>query len=320
MNLNIYNNSCPLLTEKYRPQTIDECILPDYLKATFKGMVVAGNVSNMTLAGSPGIGKTAVARAVLNEIGADYIVINASMDGNIETLRNTVKDFASTVSFTKARKFVILDEADAITRAAQEGLRSFMEEYASNCGFILTCNNHNKILDALLSRCPVIEFKIAKSDKPKYAMMFFKRLEEILDTEGYTVKKPVLAEIVQKFFPDFRRTINEIQIYGNTNNKVIDEGILASRVEKTIKELIGFLKIKNFSEVRKWVHENTDADSASFFRALFDNSNQYISQQSIPQLILILGEYQYKQAFVADSEINMLACLIEIMADCEFKE
>lgn len=307
-----------LLSEKYRPQTIEECILPEYLKATFQGMVAAGNVSNMTLAGTPGIGKTAVARAVLNEIGADYIVINASMDGNIDTLRNTVKDFASTVSFSKARKFVILDEADAITRAAQEGLRSFMEEYAKNCGFILTCNNHNKILDALLSRCPVIEFKIAKADKPKYAMLFFKRLEEILTKEEIAYKKPVLAELVQKFFPDFRKTINEIQIYSNAN-KSIDEGILASHVEKTIKELIGYLKTKNFSEVRKWVNENTDADSASFFRALFDNANQYVNPQSIPQLILILGEYQYKQAFVADSEINMLACLIEIMADVDFK-
>ena len=306
-----------LWVEKYRPKSIDDCILPTSLKETFSEMVDKKQIPNLLLSGGPGVGKTTVAKAMLESLNCDYIVINGSMNGNIDTLRNEIKDFASTISFTTTRKFVILDEADYLNaQSTQPALRNFMEEYSKNCGFILTCNFKNRIIDPLHSRCSVVEFKIDKNDKPKLAAKFMKRVDHILTSENVKYDKKVVAEMIMNYFPDWRRVINELQRYSVVGE--IDVGILSNFGEDNINKLIGFLKNKQFENMRKWVAEN-EIDTTSLFRKLYDLSSKVMKNTSIPQLAITLADYQYKAAFVADHEINLVACLTEVMTDCEFK-
>ena len=307
-----------LWVEKYRPRTIDSAVLPSTLKTTFQQFVDQKNIPNLLLTGRAGIGKTTVARAMLEELQCDYIIINGSMNGNIDTLRNEIKDFASSISFSGGRKYVILDEADYLNpNSTQPALRNFMEEYSKNCGFILTCNFKNKIIEPLHSRCSVVEFKIDKEDKPKMASLFYKRVCNILEQEGVNYDQKAVVEVITKFFPDWRRVLNELQRYSATGK--IDSGILVNFSEENLKGLVELLKAKNFSEVRRWVAENNDIDQAVFFRKLYDTASQYLKTNSIPQLVITLADYQYKAAFVADHEINILPCLTEIMAEGEFK-
>jgi DNA polymerase III delta prime subunit len=307
-----------LWVEKFRPKTIADTILPPSLKQTFQQFVDQQNIPNLLLCGRAGVGKTTVARAMLEELGADYLIINGSMNGNIDTLRNDIRQFASSVSFYGGRKYVILDEADYLNpNSTQPALRNFMEEFSKNCGFILTANFSNRIIDPLHSRCSVVEFKIEKEDKPKMAALLFKRAQQILESEGIDNDPKAVAEVVKKFFPDFRRVLNELQRYSATGK--IDSGILVNFTDEKLKGLIELIKQKNFTEIRKWVGENTDIDTTTFFRKLYDAASDYMKPSSIPQLVLILANYQYKAAFVADQEINILACLTEIMVEGEFK-
>ena len=306
-----------LWCERYRPKSIDDCILPTSLKETFSEMVDKKQIPNLLLSGGPGVGKTTVAKAMLESLNCDYIVINGSMNGNIDTLRNEIKDFASTISFTTTRKFVILDEADYLNaQSTQPALRNFMEEYSKNCGFILTCNFKNRIIDPLHSRCSVVEFKIDRNDKPKLAAKFMKRLDYILTSENVKYDKKVVAEMIMNYFPDWRRVINELQRYSVVGE--IDVGILSNFGDDSVNKLIGFLKNKQFENMRKWVAEN-QLDTTSLFRKLYDLSSKVMKNTSIPQLAITLADYQYKAAFVADHEINLVACLTEVMTDCEFK-
>lgn len=308
-----------LFTEKYRPRTIADTILPPDLKATFQQFVTNGNMPNLILSGPAGCGKTTVARAMLEEMGSDYIVINGSLTGNIDTLRNEIKSFASSVSFSGGRKYVILDEADGTNASSfQPALRNFMEEYSKNCGFILTCNFKNKIIEPLRSRCSVIDFKFTKADLPALASQFMKRLTVILRAENIEFDKAVLAEVIKKYLPDWRRTINELQKYSASGS--IDSGILANVKAVSLKNLMSFLKEKNFTETRKWVAENIDGDSNPVFRQLYDTAYEYVKKPSVPLLVLILARYQYQAAFAADAEINLTACLTEIMMECEFND
>jgi DNA polymerase III delta prime subunit len=307
-----------LWVEAYRPKTIADTILPPSLKQTFQQFIDQKNIPNLLLCGRAGVGKTTVARAMLEEIGADYLIINGSMNGNIDTLRNDIRQFASSVSFYGGRKYVILDEADYLNpNSTQPALRNFMEEFSKNCGFILTANFSNRIIDPLHSRCSVVEFKIEKDDKPKMAALLFKRAQQVLDSEGVEYDSKAVVEVVKKFFPDFRRVLNELQRYSATGK--IDTGILVNFTDEKLKGLIELIKHKNFTEIRKWVGENTDIDTTTFFRKLYDAASDYMKPSSIPQLVLILAGYQYKAAFVADQEINILACLTEIMVEGEFK-
>lgn len=307
-----------LWVEKYRPKLIADAILPPSLKQTFQQFVDQQNIPNLLLCGRAGVGKTTVARAMLEEIGADYLIINGSMNGNIDTLRNDIRQFASSVSFYGGRKYVILDEADYLNpNSTQPALRNFMEEFSKNCGFILTANFSNRIIDPLHSRCSVVEFKIDKDDKPKMASLLFKRAQQILESEGVEFDPKAVVEVVKKFFPDFRRVLNELQRYSATGK--IDSGILVNFTDDKLKGLIELVKQKNFTEIRKWVGENPDIDTTTFFRKLYDTASDYMKPSSIPQLVLILAGYQYKAAFVADQEINILACLTEIMVEGEFK-
>jgi DNA polymerase III delta prime subunit len=307
-----------LWVEKYRPKTVEETILPADLKTTFAKFVSNGNIPNLILTGGAGVGKTTIARAMLEELGCSYIVINGSMNGNIDTLRNEIKNFASTMSFKGGRKYVILDEADYLNpTSTQPALRNFMEEFSANCGFILTCNFLNRIIQPLHSRCSVIQFKISNTDKPKLAAQFFKRVSGILQKEGIEFEPPVVAEVIKKHFPDWRRVLNELQRYSATGK--IDTGILSNVIEVSIKNLLDTLRSKDFSTMRKWVNENNDNDSSVIFRNLFDNILEYIEPASVPVFIMLLSEYQYKAAFVANPEINMAAFLTEVMASCEIK-
>jgi len=306
-----------LWVEKYRPTTVADTILPKELKTTFQEFVTKGTVPNLLLTGRAGVGKTTVARAMLEELQCDYIVINGSMNGNIDTLRNEIHQFASTVSLQGGRKYVILDEADYLNaNSTQPALRNFMEEYSKNCGFILTCNFKNKIIDPLHSRCSVVEFKIPKAEKPKMAAEFFKKVSDILTRENIKSEPKILAAVVERYFPDFRRTLNELQRYSATG--AIDTGILTSFQATRLKEAMEFLKEKNFTGLRKWVAES-EIDDVAFFRELYDYASEHFKPSSIPQLVLVIAEYQYKSAFVADREINLVACLTEIMVNCEFK-
>lgn len=307
-----------LWVERYRPRTISDTILPAQLKETFQEFVNKKEVPNLLLTGRAGTGKTTVAKAMLEELGCDYIVINGSLNGNIDTLRNDIKSFASSVSLSGGRKYVILDEADYLNpNSTQPALRNFIEEFSKNCGFILTCNFKNRIIEPLHSRCSVVEFKIPKEDKQKLAAQFFNRVLNILSTEKIDFDKKVVAEVISKYFPDYRRTLNELQRYSATGK--IDSGILSNQKEETLKEILEYLKNKNFTNVRKWVGENSDVDATSFFRSIYDVASDVLKPSSIPQLVLILADYQYKAAFVADHEINITACLTEIMVECEFK-
>ena len=307
-----------LWVEKYRPHKISDTVLPQSLQAVFQQFVEDENIPHLLLSGRAGIGKTTVAKAMLDQIGADYIVINGSLSGNIDTLRNDIMQFASAVSLNGGRKYVILDEADYLNpNSTQPALRNFMEEYAKNCGFILTCNFKNKIMEPLQSRCTCVEFSVPKAEKPKLAAKFYRRVVDILTSENIEFDSKVVAAVVEKHFPDFRRSLNELQRYSASGK--IDSGILVNLQENTLKELIEFLKAKDFTSVRKWVAENTDLDPVNLFRKIYDNSVDYLKPSSIPQLVLIIAEYQYKQAFVADQEVNTVAALTEMMVECEFK-
>jgi DNA polymerase III delta prime subunit len=307
-----------LWVEKYRPRKIADCILPEDLKSTFQRFVDGGQIPNLLLSGTAGVGKTTVARAMLEEIGADYIVINGSMNGNIDTLRTDIRNFAATVSFTGGRKYVILDEADYLNaNSTQPALRNFMEEFSSNCGFILTCNFVNRIIDPLHSRCSVVEFKIGAKEKAELAKQFLARACGILDTESVPYEKKVLAEVIMKHFPDWRRVLNEFQRYAASGK--IDSGILASVDNVEIKELVKYLKNKEFESMRKWVAQNSSMDVNVLFRKVYDISSTTMKAQSIPELVLILADYQYKAAFVVDQEINIAACMTTIMMQCEFQ-
>jgi DNA polymerase III delta prime subunit len=309
-----------LLTEKYRPQVIDDCILPDETKKTFKEFVDKGEIPNLLLAGPPGIGKTTIAKALCNELGADYYVINGSDEGRfLDTVRNQAKNFASTVSLTGSskHKVIIVDESDNTTNDVQLLLRANIEAFYNNCRFIFTCNYKNKIIEPLHSRCAVIDFTIKGKQKAQLAGAFFKRLQTILDQEKIEYDQKVVAELVSKHFPDFRRVLNEIQRY-STGGK-IDSGILATFSDVTVNELIKNLREKNFSEVRKWVVSNLDNDVTVLLRRIYDALYNALENNSIPAAVLVLAKYQYQSAFVADQEINILACLTEIMCECEFQ-
>jgi DNA polymerase III delta prime subunit len=307
-----------LWVEKYRPKTIAETILPDELKQTFQQFVDAGAVPNLLLSGTQGTGKTTVARALCEELGIDYIIINGSMNGGIDTLRTDIQNFASTVSLTGSRKVVILDEADYLNpNSTQPALRGFIEEFSKNCQFILTCNFKNRIIQPLHSRCSVIDFKIDKSAKQTMAAQFFKRVDNILQTEEVTYTPKVVASLITKHFPDFRRILNELQRYSPSGK--IDEGILTQIADTSIKGLMGNLKKKEFGEMRKWVALNIDNDPTTLFRNIYDGSYEYVKKGSIPQLVLHIADYQYKSAFVADQEVNFVAFLTEVMMNCEFE-
>ena len=306
--------------EKYRPKTIDECILPDGIKKTFQDFLQAGEIPNMLLSGPPGIGKTTVAKALCNQLGADYYVINGSDEGRfLDTVRTNAKNFASTVSLTSEskHKVIIIDEADNTTSDVQLLLRASIEEFSKNCRFIFTCNYKNKIIDPLHSRCSVVDFSVNKKDKPTIAAQFFSRINHILDKENIKSDKKVVAELISKHFPDWRRVLNECQRYSVGGE--IDSGILASFSDVSINDLTKNLKEKNFSEVRKWVNTNLDNDTTLLFRRIYDSLYETLVVSSIPAAVLVLAKYQYQVAFVADQEINLLACLTEIMVECEFK-
>lgn len=306
-----------LWVEKYRPKKIEDTILPAELKETFQQFVDQQNIPNLILSGSAGVGKTTVARAMLEELGCDYIVINGSMNGNIDTLRNEIKSFASTVSMTGGRKYVIIDEADYLNgNSTQPALRNFMEEYSKNCGFILTCNYKNRIIEPLHSRCSVVDFKITKKELPELAKQFMKRLCDILEAESVTYEKPVLAELIKRHFPDWRRVINELQRYSATGK--VDAGILVNFQEVSLKELVNILKEKDYTNMRKWVAMNMDGDISTLFRKVFDQASQYITKETIPLAVLLVGKYQYQHAFVADAEINMVCFLTELMMEASF--
>ena len=306
-----------LWVERYRPKTIEDTILPAELKATFQQFVDQQNIPNLILSGTAGVGKTTVARAMLEQLGCDYIVINGSMNGNIDTLRNDILNFASSVSLSGGRKYVILDEADYLNaNSTQPALRNFMEEFSRNCGFILTCNFKNRIIEPLHSRCSVVDFKISKKDMAKLAGQFFKRVESILAAENIPYDKSAVAEIIQKFFPDWRRVLNELQRYSATGK--IDSGILANLQQTSIRELIGFMSDKNFTEVRKWVKNNIDTDVNILFNEFYNSASELFTPRCIPALVVLIARYQYQNAFSANPEINFVAFLAEVMAEMEF--
>jgi DNA polymerase III delta prime subunit len=306
-----------LWVEKYRPARIEDCILPDGIKETFQEFVKRKEIPNLLLSGTAGVGKTTVAKALCNEVGCDYIIINGSDESGIDVLRNKIKNYASSVSLMGGRKVVIIDEADYLNpNSTQPALRGAIEEFASNCSFIFTCNFKNRIIDPIHSRCSVIDFKINGS-KPKLATQLFKRIENILSQEKVEYDKEVVAAVITKHFPDNRRILNELQRY--SVGGVIDKGILASVSDIQLADLLRALKEKDFASARKWVTNNLDNDPARIFRKLYDSLYESLKPQSVPQLVLILAKYQYQAAFVADSEINLIACLTEIMVDCEFK-
>ena len=310
-------NQAFLWVEKYRPTKITDCILPESIKNTFIEFIGQKEIPNLLLSGGSGVGKTTVARALCDELHADYILINGSEESGIDVLRNKIKQFASTVSLQSGSKVVILDEADYLNpQSTQPALRGFIEEFHRNCRFIFTCNFKNRIIEPLHSRCSVIEFKI-NGNKIMLAEQFMERVEQILKSENIGFDEPVVAELIMKHFPDWRRVLNELQRYSVSG--VIDSGILVNIAEVNLTELMTHLKKKEFTKMRKWVVDNIDNDPVKVFRKIYEKLYDYMKPESIPNAVIILGEYQYKSAFVADQEVNLLACLTEIMSQCKFK-
>tara|TARA_B100001013_G_C24620971_1_gene447223 strand:+ start:593 stop:1528 length:936 start_codon:yes stop_codon:yes gene_type:complete len=307
-----------LWVERYRPKDVESCILPKELKETFVEFVKQGEIPNLILSGSSGVGKTTIAKAMLDQLESTYMMINGSEESGIDVLRTKIKNFASTVSLHGGRKYLIMDEADYLNpQSTQPAMRGFMEEFHKNCGFIFTCNYKNRIIPALQSRCSVINFDIPTNEKQKLASDFFARTITILEQNQVKYDKRVVAEVINKFFPDWRRVLNELQRYSVSGN--IDAGILVNITEINIKELMAAMKEKEFTNVRRWVVDNLDNDPVRIFRTLYNSLYDHLDGTSIPHAVVILGEYQYKAAFVADQEINMLACLTEIMARGKFK-
>ena len=307
-----------LWVEKYRPQKVSDCILPDNIKSTFQEYVNRGEIPNLLLSGSAGVGKTTIAKALCNEVGCDFIVINGSDESGIDVLRTKIKNYASSVSLSGGRKVIIIDEADYLNpNSTQPALRGAIEEFAGNCSFIFTCNYKNRIIDPIHSRCTVIDFKIQNGQKQKMAIQFFKRVEWILSQENIQYDKEVVASIITKHFPDNRRILNELQRYSVSG--VIDRGILVNASEVSINTLVKTLKDKDFTNMRKWVTQNLDNDPSLIYRKIYDSLYEQLQPNSIPEAVLILSRYQYQSAFVADQEINLVACLTEFMMTLEFK-
>jgi len=306
-----------LWVEKYRPKKVEDCILPEAIKATFQEYVNRKEIPNLLLSGTAGVGKTTIAKALCEQVGCDYIVINGSDESGIDVLRNKIKNYASSVSLMGGRKVVIIDEADYLNpNSTQPAMRGAIEEFASNCSFIFTCNFKNRIIDPIHSRCSVVDFKVNGS-KQKMAADFFKRVEWILEQENITYDKKVVAAVITKHFPDNRRVINELQRYSVSGT--IDSGILSNIADIQLESLVTSLKEKDFASVRKWVTKNLDNDPVKIYRKLYETLYESLKPQSVPQLVLHLAKYQYQAAFVPDHELNMVACLTEIMVDCEFK-
>jgi DNA polymerase III delta prime subunit len=307
-----------LWVEKYRPQTIEDTILPVALKDTFKQILENKELPNLLFTGTAGVGKTTVAKAICNELDLDYLLINGSEEGNIDTLRHKIKQFASTVSLQGGYKVVILDEADYLNpQSTQPALRGFIEEFSNNCRFIMTCNFKNRIIEPLHSRCSVVEFNVKKNDLAELCSSFMARVTTILNSEQCGYDEPVIAELIMKHMPDWRRVLNELQRYSLSGN--IDSGILVNIQEVSLNNLMAAMKDKNFKQMRQWVTDNIDVEPAALFRKIYDNMYEHVDPQSIPQLVLILADYQYKNSFVADHELNMVACCTEIMAGVKFK-
>lgn len=311
------NSNEILWCERYRPKTVSEAILPEKMKTIFQNMVDTKTVPNMLLSGKAGMGKTTAVLAMLNEIDSDYIMKNGNLNVGIDALRNEITQFASSVSFKGGRKFVILDESDGLSPAIQGALRNFIEAFSDNCGFIATCNHSSKIIPELHSRFSLIDFKIPKDEKQAIGLQFYKRITHILETENVEYDKKVIVQVIARYYPDWRKTINELQNYAASGK--IDSGMLATFSEESMKTLLGFLKDTDFTNVRKWVGENTDIGT-QFYTTFYHTASKYIEKDSIPQLVLILADYQFKAAFSVDPEINITACLTEIMKDCGFKD
>jgi DNA polymerase III delta prime subunit len=312
------NNSEEYLwVERYRPKCVADCILPDRIKKVFQSYVDDGNLPNLMLTGSAGVGKTTVAKAMCEQLGLNHLFINSSEERGIDMLRTKIKGYASTISLTGGRKVIILDEADYLTPEAQAGLRGAIEEFSDNCSFIFTCNFKSRLIDALHSRCSVIDFSLQAEEKPRMAAQLFARLSTVLTQENISYDKQVLIKIIEKFFPDYRRTLNELQRYSSSG--AIDAGTLAQISDiRKITDLVKHLKEGNFAEMRKWVVVNSDIEPARIYRKVYDSLYDYFKPESIPQAVVILAKYQYQSAFVADQEINIVACLTEIMVDCEY--
>ena len=307
-----------LWTEKYRPKTVEDCILPDAIKTTFQEYVKSGNIPNLLLSGSAGVGKTTIAKALCNEVGCDFIIINGSDESGIDVLRNKIKNYASSVSLSGGRKVIIIDEADYLNpNSTQPALRGAIEEFAGNCSFIFTCNQKNRIIEPIHSRCAVIEFKIQNGQKAKMASAFFKRVEWILGEEKITYDREVIAALITKHFPDNRRILNELQRYSASGT--IDNGILSNIADINLAELIKTIKDKDFGSMRKWVTQNLDNDPVRIYRKIYDSLYDNLKPNSIPNAVMILAKYQYQAAFVADQEINLVACLTEFMVELELK-
>ena len=307
-----------LWVEKYRPKSIDACVLPKNLKDTFSEFVKNKHIPNLILSGSSGVGKTTVAKPMLDEIGATSMMINGSEESGIDILRTKIKNFASTSSLEGGRKYLILDESDYLNpQSTQPALRGFMEEFHKNCGFILTCNYKNRLIQPLHSRCSGVDFKIPKEERPQLATAFFKRVKSILEQEGIKHDDKVILELITKYFPDWRRTLNELQKYSVSGQ--IDSGILVNLSEVSINELMDALKKKEFTIVRKWIVNNLDNDPNRMYRLVYDSLYNYLDGSTIPHAVLIIGKYSYQSAFVADQEINMLACMTELMSTVKFK-
>ena len=307
-----------LWVEKYRPTNVDECILPNNLKQTFKEFVKQKTIPNLILSGGAGVGKTTVANAMINEIGATSMMINGSEESGIDVLRTKIKNFASTNSLEGGRKYLILDESDYLNpQSTQPALRGFMEEFHKNCGFILTCNYKNRLIEPLHSRCSGVDFRIPKGEINKLCTQFFKRVKSILDEEAIKYDDKVILELITKYFPDWRRTLNELQKYSVSGQ--IDSGILVNLSEVNINELMDALKKNEFTVVRKWIVNNLDNDPNRMFRVIYDSLYEFLDGSTIPHAVIIIGDYSYKSAFVADQEINMLACMTELMGAVKFK-